>query len=49
MQDMRFNSDGSIKVTFSVPFKDKGAAIPLSDMFGMTVQIDCHRVLRRSA
>jgi hypothetical protein len=41
--DMRFTAQGDVRVTLNVPFADKHLAIPLSEAYGLALEIHARR------
>jgi hypothetical protein len=41
--DMRFTAQGDVRITLNVPFSDKHLAIPLSESYGLALEIHARR------
>jgi len=44
---MKFTPQGDLKVTITVPFADKHLAVPLSEAYGLQLELDVRRRRRR--
>ena len=48
MRDMRFTASGAVMLTLVVPYSDKHLAVPVSDAYGITLDVDMRRKRRKT-
>ena len=46
MRDMRFTANGDVLLTLVVPYSDKHLAVPVSDAYGITLDVEMRRKRR---
>ncbi len=46
MRDMRFTASGDVLLTLVVPYSDKHLAVPVSDAYGITLDVEMRRKRR---
>lgn len=46
MRDMRFTANGDVLLTLVVPFSDKHLVVPVSDAYGISLDVDVRRKKR---
>ena len=48
MRDMRFTASGDVMLTLVVPYSDKHLALPVSDAYGIQLDVEISRKRRSS-
>ncbi len=46
MRDLRFTASGDVLLTLVVPFSDKHLVVPVSDAYGITLDVEVRRKKR---
>jgi hypothetical protein len=48
MRDMRFTASGDVMLTLVVPYSDKHLALPVSDAYGIQLDVEISRKRREA-
>jgi hypothetical protein len=48
IRDLRFTASGDVLLTLVVPYSDKHLAVPVSDAYGITLDVDMRRKRRKT-